>query len=234
MRAVRILLSALAALYLAISAGLAFDQAIIGESDRALQTLRVDLDSASQLLRRPNLNDEELANLKVSLEKLRTSAAERSLRLVAPLGEVTQQLNSLGPAPAAGQKEDEGVAQSRGDLTATRDKLQSLKAQLDVVTVGAEQASKSVSTLQRQQFFGRIFDRTRSILNPQLWYDMVAGLGVLFTGLSLLLRNWWSDVSQTAQPVGLLMIPLIIFGCAVAFRLVNRFFSRWLTGYTPA
>jgi len=231
MRALRILLFALVALGFAISAGLAYDKAIIGESERALQTLRVDLETATTLLRRPNLSDEELANLKIGLEKLRTASADRSLRLVAPLGEVTQQLNSLGPAPAAGAKEDDGVAQSRADLTATRDKLQSLKAQLDVVSVGAEQASKSVSILQREQFFGRIFDRTRSILNPQLWYDLVTGFGVLFTGLGLLLRNWWTDVSQTAQPVGLLMIPVIVLACGVVFRLINRFFARWLTGY---
>lgn len=233
MRAARILLSALVALVFAISAGLAYDKAIIGESDRALQQLRVDLDAATQVLRRPNLSDQDLANLKIGLEKTRTSAADRSLRLLVPLGEVTQQLNSLGPAPAAGQKEDEAVAASRADLTATRDKLQSLKAQLDVVTVGAEQASKSVSNLQREQFFVRIFDRSRSILNPEVWYDLVAGIGVLSTGLGMLLRNWWTDVSQTAQPLGLLMIPVIIFACALVFRVINRFFARWLTGYSP-
>ena len=230
--AARLLLSALLALCLAVSAGFALDRAIIGESDRALQTLRVDLEAATEQLRRPNLSDQDLANLKIALEKTRTAAADRSLKLLPPLNEVTQQLNSLGAAPAAGQKEDEAVAQSRADLTATRDKLQSLKAQFDVVTVGAEQASKSVSNLQREQFFSRIFDRTRSILNPQLWYDLFAGFGVLFTGLALMLRNWWGEVSQTAQPIGLLMIPVIVLVCGIIFRFVNRFFARWLTGYS--
>jgi potassium efflux system protein len=232
MRAARVLLTALVALVLAVSAGFALDRAIIGETDRALQQLRVDLDGASMQLRRPNLSDQDLASLKVSLEKIRTTAADRSLKLLVPLGEVTQQLNSLGAAPPAGQKEDDGVAQSRADLTATRDKLQSIKAQLDVVTVEAEQISKSVSTMQRDQFFGRIFDRSRSILNPDVWFDLVAGIGVLFTGLALLLRNWWTDVSQTAKPLGLLMIPVIIIGAGVGFRLINRFFARWLTGYS--
>src|SRR6478672_13493345 len=100
MRAVRVLLTALVALVLAVSAGFALDRAIIGETDRALQQLRVDLDSASQTLRRPNLSDQNLANLKITLEKIRTSAADRSIKLLVPLGEVTQQLNSLGPAPA--------------------------------------------------------------------------------------------------------------------------------------
>lgn len=230
--AARLLLSALLALYFAVSAGFALDRAIIGESDRALQTLRVDLEASTELLRRPNLSDQDLANLKIALEKTRTAAADRSIRLLPPLNEVSQQLNSLGAAPAAGQKEDEAVAQSRADLTATRDKLQSLKAQFDVVTVGAEQASKSVSNLQREQFFSRIFDRTRSILNPQLWYDLIAGFGVLFAGIGLMLRNWWVEVSQTAQPIGLLMIPVIVLLCGVIFRFLNRFFARWLTGYS--
>lgn len=231
MRAARLLLTALVALCLAITAAVALDRAIIGETDRALQQLRIDLDAASLQLRRPNLNDQDLSNLKIALEKIRTGAADRSLKLLVPLGEVTQQLNSLGPAPAAGQKEDDGVAQSRADLTATRDKLQSIKAQLDVVTVESEQVSKSVSAMQRDQFFSRIFDRSRSVFNPSLWYDLFAGIGVLFTGLGLMLRNWWTDVSQTAQPFGLLMIPLIIVACGIGFRILNRFFSRWLTDY---
>ena len=149
MRAARILLSALLALYFAISAGLAFDRAIIGESDRALQQFRVDLDGATAMLRRPNLNDQDLTNLKVVLEKIRTSTAERSLRLLVPLAEISQQLSTLGPAPASDQNEDKGVAQSRADLTATRDKLQSIKSQFDVITVESEQASRSVSAMQR-------------------------------------------------------------------------------------
>ena len=103
-----------------------------------------------------------------------------------------------------------------------------------MVTVEAEQVSRSVSTMQRDQFFSRIFDRSRSILNLDVWVDLIAGIGVLFTGLALMLRNWWADVSQTAQPLGLLMIPLIILGAGVAFRLINRFFSRWLTGYSSS
>lgn len=231
MRAARVLLSAFLALCLAISAAVALDRAIIGESDRAIQQFRVDLEGASGMLRRPNLSEQDLNNLKVVLEKIRTSTAERSLRLLGPLAEVTQQLNSLGPAPAAGQTEDQGVAQSRADVTATRDKLLSVKAQLDVITVEAEQLSRSVSALQRDQFFERIFDRSRSILNPDLWVDLATGLGVLMTGLALMLRNWWNDVSATAQPLGLLMIPVIVLACGVGFRVVNHYFARWLTGY---
>lgn len=231
MRAARVLLSAFLALCLAISAAVALDRAIIGENDRAIQQFRVDLEGASGMLRRPNLSEQDLNNLKVVLEKIRTSTAERSLRLLGPLAEVTQQLNSLGPAPAAGQTEDQGVAQSRADVTATRDKLLSVKAQLDVITVEAEQLSRSVSAQQRDQFFERIFDRSRSILNPDLWVDLATGLGVLMTGLALMLRNWWNDVSATAQPLGLLMIPVIVLACGVGFRVVNHYFARWLTGY---
>ena len=55
MRAARVLLSAFLVLCLAISAAVALDRAIIGESDRAIQQFRVDLDGAAGMLRRPNL-----------------------------------------------------------------------------------------------------------------------------------------------------------------------------------
>ncbi|MCX7349361.1 MAG: DUF3772 domain-containing protein [Alphaproteobacteria bacterium] len=232
MRAARIVLSALCALYFAISAGLAFDGAIVGESDRAVQQFRVDLEGATTQLRRPNLSDQDLANLKVVLEKIRTSSADRSLRLAVPLTEVSQQLSSLGPAPAAEFREDESVAQSRAALTATRDKLQSIKAQFDVITVESEQASRSVSTMQRDQFLARIFDRSRSILNSALWVDLAAGIGVLFTGLAMMLRNWWGDVSATAKPAGLLIIPGILIAGLVSYRMLRRFIGRWLIGYS--
>ena len=55
MRAARILLSALLALWLAVTAAVALDRAIIGETDRQLQQLRIDLDGAVTQMRRPNL-----------------------------------------------------------------------------------------------------------------------------------------------------------------------------------
>ena len=135
MRGVRIALAALCALLISLSAAAAFDQAILGQSDRALQEFRTDLKRLEELLRRPVLSEREMLDMRSALETLRTTAAKRSADLAGPLAEVNQQIASLGAPPSDGASEDAGVAKTRSDLTATRDRLQSLKSQFDVVVV---------------------------------------------------------------------------------------------------
>jgi potassium efflux system protein len=228
MTALRIALAALFALLLSIQAGLAFDQAILGQNDRALQQLRTDLDQLSGQLRRPVLSEKELADTRAALEVLRASATDRSLKLNAPLTELNQQIASLGAAPAEGAREDAEIAKQRADLTATRDKLQALKSQFDVIAVEAEQNAGRVSALQRDQFFERVFDRNRSILNPSLWYDSWVGLGMLLSGLGLLFKTWWEEVGSTGHPVGLLLVPLFIAIFAGGYVFINRWARSWM------
>lgn len=232
MGAVRFALGCLFGLLLSLSAAFAFDPALIGQSERTLQDFRSDLDRAIQQTRKPDLSDRDLADLKAALEKLRTDAAARAASLASPLSEVNQQLNSLGPAPAAGASEEEGVAKTRAELTTSRDRLQSIKSQLDVLSLEAEQSAGRISALQRQQFVERIFDRNRSILNPTLWYDTAVGLGVLGSGLVRLFRNWWTEVSPTANPLGLLLVPVVILLFAGGYGLVNRWIVRWMDRYS--
>lgn len=234
MRAVRIALAAVCALFISVSAAWAFDPAIVGQNDRALQDLRASLAETSQKLLNPVLTDKELSDYKAALETVRTSAAERSAKLLDPLSDLGKQITSLGPPPTDGRPEDAGVAQARTDLNAARDKVQSLKSQFDVLAIEAEQTSGRVSGLQREQFFERVFVRNRSIFSPALWYDTGMGLGVVFTGLQLLFRNWWSEVSATASPVGLLLIPAFIFALGFTYRTVDRWLRKWMSHFVSA
>lgn len=232
MRGVRIALAALCALLISLQAALAFDQAVLGQSERLLLQYRADLDRMSELLRRPVLSEKELVETRAALEKLRTSAAEHSAKLATPLTEVNQQIASLGEAPVAGASEDAGVAKTRADLTAVRDRLQSFKSQFDVIAVEAEQGAGRVTALQRDQFFERIFDRSRSIINPALWYDTGVGLGVMVSNLGLLFRNWWAEVGPTGDPIGLLLVPLFVIIFAGGYIFINRLALRWMERFS--
>ncbi len=227
----RIALAALCALVLSFSAAFAVDQAILGQSERAIQDFRAELTRLADQIRRPALTEKELVDARAALEKLRASATERSMKLTAPLAEVNQQLSSLGAAPPEGAAEEAAVATQRAGLTASRDKLQSLKSQFDVVAVEAEQNAGRVSVLQREQFFERIFDRNRSILNPSLWYDTGVGFGVLSAGLGRLFRNWWAEVSATGDPLGLLLVPLFVVLFTSGYILIRRWLGRFTQRY---
>lgn len=231
MRAARIVLAAICALFLSVTAVVAFDPSQLDESERTLQKLRADLAQTNQKLFDPVLTDDELADFKASLEQIRTAAAENSAGFLAPLEDVTKQISSLGPPPGEGQAEDKAVAQARVDLGKSREALQSLKAQFDVVTVEAEQASGRVSALQREQFYERVFVRTHSIFSPTLWYNTWVGFGVMVSSLALLFKNWWEYVSVNAHPLGLLLIPVFILSVAIAYRLGDRWGRDFLHHY---
>ena len=234
MARVRLALTAFFALCLTLSLAFAFDAALVGQAERAALGLRADLTRITEDLRNPTLNDQQLSAERDALEKVKRQAAEASALIEGPVTEVNQQIASLGPAPAEGKTEPAGVATTRADLQATLDKLLGVKSQLDVIAVEAEQQTGRVSALQRDQFFQRIFDRNRSILNPGLWYDMGIGTGVLVAGVAALLRNWWAEVSPTADPRGLLLVPVFIVVFAVGFRLLRRWLSGWTSFYSAS
>jgi len=228
MRSLRIALSALCAVFISFSAAFAFDQAALGESDGALNQFRTDLDAITEQLRNPVLDEEKLFETRLKLDDLRAGAVERSVTVTAWLDEVNQQIASLGEAPSGGAGEDASVAKTRTDLGAMRDRLQSLKSQFDVIAVEAEQSAGRVSVLQRDQFLERIFDGNRSILNPSLWYDMVAGVGALLSSLGTLFKTWWAEVGPKGDPLGLLLIPLFLAIFAGVYRLLNHLAKRWM------
>lgn len=234
MRAARLALAALCALILSLSVAQALDQAIFGQNERALQQLRTTLAETSQKLLNPVLTDNELSDFRTAFEQVRTSAVEQSAALLDPLAEVNKQILSLGPPPSDGRPEDAAVAQARSDLNATRDKLQSLKSQFDVVAVAAEQAAARVTGLQREQFYDRVFVKTHSIFSPTLWLDSWSGLGSMVTGLQLLFSNWWADVSANGNPYGLLLVPAFLIILAVTYRVGDAWARRVLHRYVSS
>jgi potassium efflux system protein len=230
----RLAAAALCALWVMLGAALAFDAAVLGQSERLAQTLREDLNAVTQELRNPALDDQKLTEIRSALEKLRTDALTQSDLLSSPVTEVNQQISSLGPAPDAGKTEPEGVAKTRADLQATRDRLLSVKSQLDVIGVEAEQQGGRVAALQRDQFLERIFDRNRSILNPSLWYDTGVGISVFSARVSALVRNWWSETSATSNPLILLIIPIFIAILAAVYWGAHHWLSHWTARFPGA
>ena len=227
MKLARIAVAALCALWLSLALALAYDTAITGQSERAALEMRADITRITQDIGNPALTAEQLAKHRVDLELIRSRALEQSLKLAGPISEVKQQFASLGPVPADGKTEPPAVAAARKDLQATLDRLQSSKSQLDVLAVEAEQLAGRIGTLQREQFFQRIFESGRSIVNPALWIDMGRGVGLLASRASVLLSSWWADVSPTANPFWLSLIPLFLVLFASGYAAIRRWFQRW-------
>ncbi|MFT3986766.1 DUF3772 domain-containing protein [Aestuariivirga sp.] len=219
--------AAVLSLVLLCSAAFAFDETIIGKSERAAADFRASLTTIEQALQSPAITDAQLTDLRSQLENIRTQSLLLAGALADPLTEVNQQLNLLGPAPTDGASEAGTVAAQRQALTAKRDQVKGAKSQLELVAVNAEQLASRASAQQRNLFLSRIFEGSRSILNPTLWYDSLVGLGLMATRLIALFSSWWSDVRNTANFQGLALIPVFLGVLIGAYLLLRSRLRKW-------
>lgn len=213
---------------LLFAAGAAFGQESAGQADRTIQSLRDDLQRVLSEIQLPTVTDQQLTEDRRMLEATRTKALLEAEKLVAPLNNLDQQITRLGAAPTDASTEPQPIAEQRAVLDASQKRLKAAKAQLEVIAVEAEQASGRAASIQRDQFFSRIFERSKSILNPSLWYDTGVGIIQLGQRLGSLFSTWWKEVQGTADFAELLVIPLIFAAFSILFMVLRQRMSRWL------
>ncbi len=202
--------AALLSLWLFAGIAHAFDEGIIGQAERAASGFRAELQTIDSELALATLPDQRLIDHRNSLEDIRIKALNQSSRLDDPIKEIAEQVAKLGPAPAEGRTESVEIQAQRKLLNDTLNRLQGAKTQLEIVAVEAEQQAGRASALQRNQFFQKIFETSKSVLNPYIWSDAGAGLTVFLQRLGALIGNWWVQIQGTASASSLLLLPLII------------------------
>jgi potassium-dependent mechanosensitive channel len=192
----------------------ALDEAAIGQAERAAQSFRADLRKIQAAVDSPAVTDDELNVFRGELDAIGGKASSQATSLEPASKEVSEQLARLGAAPPAGQAESAEIAAQRKLLNDINGKLSGARAQLQLVSVEAEQASGQTATLQRDRFFTRIFAPSRSILNPGLWADAAKGFATTGQRVSRLVRTWWQMVRMAADwlPLGALVLVLLLLG----------------------
>jgi potassium-dependent mechanosensitive channel len=209
------------ALLLQLGMAQAYDDAGLLTAEREATGMRSDLERVQSVLDQEGVTDDQLTDQRSKVEQLRLDTVAEATKLSAPLDDVKQQLNQLGPVPAAGQTEAATIAEQRKTLIDAVARFTAAKKQFELVGIEAEQLSARVSTKQRTQFFQRIFKADKSILNPQLWRDTVVGVALLFTRLSSLLTIWWQNQMESAQWPGLLLLPAVTLALWMGYRIFN-------------
>lgn len=204
----------------------AFDQAILGQAERAAVSLRQDLTRIQSELALPTLTADQLTGYRRQLDDIRANSVRLSESLKGPFAEVDQQLKSLGPAPADGGTEPPTIADRRTDLETSLNRIKSAQAQLDLITVETDQLIDRTTQLQRDQFLSRLLEKSKSILNPALWLDGLLATGLFFTRLNQLLINWWNEASRTGDLIVLVIMPLFLVALLYLYRAVRGWFTR--------
>jgi small-conductance mechanosensitive channel len=206
----------------------AFDDSALVTSEKEAIGMRSDLERVQSVVDQDGVTDEQLAEQRGKVEQLRLDSVTEAANLSAPLDDVRQQLNQLGPPPLQGQTETASIASQRQALTDAVSRFTAAKKQFELLGIEAEQMSGKVSARQRAQFFQRIFKADKSIFNPQLWRDTATGTGLFLTRLSSLISIWWQNQSPQAQWPGLLLLPTVLAAIWGLLRFLNANFAEWL------
>ncbi|MBL8906898.1 MAG: mechanosensitive ion channel family protein [Rhizobiales bacterium] len=219
-------IGALVWLAVQVTAAGAVDAGLAGQAERAAENFRSELTQIQRELVLPTLSDDQLSQHRGNIEKIRAGVIAQALALGGPIAEIKAQLAKIGPEPAAGQSEAEGITAQRKELTETLQRLEGAKKQLELISVEAEQTGARAAALQKDRFFSRIFEPGRSVFNPDLWADSAAGAGQFVQRLIALLDAWWNAVRADARLSVLLLIPAIFAGAFLAYEAGARWLRR--------
>ncbi len=187
------LLPLLTALFLALSAVSALADS--GKAEHALDDYNKIVERAENTLKLPDLRPDSLQKLRADLDQMRADALTNSAALAPEISAAESQLNQLGPKPESGE-ENVAIAKQRETISANLAKLQGIAKQLEVAALRASQLSAQAAEIERDQFFQKVFARSKSVLNPSLWYLGTSTIGRVSTNLYRIVHSWLTGISD--------------------------------------
>ena len=202
-----------------------------GKAVRTFEQLRGELDKIRNDVAVPTIKPDELAQKRQAAEAIRVKALAAQADLRKPLDDLNAQLTKLGPAPGKDASEAAPVAAERKRLNDALEKLQGSSKQLGVLAVDAEQVAASAANLQRDEFIKRIFEPSRSVLNPLLWYEGLSAVGTFAQRAGILVKTALTSAPDAKRALSPAMVLTLAFAIAllcivIAWRMNQRFMRR--------
>ena len=140
----------------------------------ALDQARAQLDQIEATLQRDNLNDGTLAEMRNQIEPLAVAVGAAVTALTPQLASADARLEQIGPKPADGEPaESNDVAKERDAQTAARQKIDEQIKRGRLLQVEASQVSDQITQRRRELLAQRLFERSRSLLDPGLYMDVI-------------------------------------------------------------
>ena len=201
---------------------------LLGLSERQTAQTRDALARIASQLNAPSLTSALLADQRAQIDSVKADAVALIPRLQGAAADIGARLNQLGPAPGTGASEPAAIAAERGTLADALSRYRAAEKQLTLLAVEADQQSAKVARLQRELFLRRVFEPSRSIINPKLWLEGAGSWSLVFERTQALVEVWLRDARSRVDTPNLTLLILgallfLIAGPALAFILARRF-----------
>ncbi len=188
----------------------------------ALESAHLELEQSEAALKRPNLSGPDLQDLRARIdpvvERLRGLTAEIDPQLDA----AKARLDQLGPKPKEGApSEGAEVARARADREATVSGLDDSQRLARALLLQADQITAQISDRRRSAFARALFERSSSLLSPDLWLTVASSMPRDLRALRIVTSDALDRFGGRSSPVTLTLFGLAI-GLAIALHIVRR------------
>src|SRR3954471_2085903 len=199
-----------------------------------LDASKLDLDQREAALNRRDLSDAELQGLRQGIDPITESLRALIGDLAPKLEAAKARLEQLGPKP----KEDD--PEESADVVRDRAERDSAVAELDetqrlarAVLIQAEQLTAQVSDRRRNLFTRALFERTYSLLSPDLWMAVARSFPRDLAVLRVVAQDTIERSLREAR-LGVLLLLGLAFGAAVGLNVGRRYLAPRFVTRDPA
>ncbi|WP_170984610.1 mechanosensitive ion channel domain-containing protein [Rhodoligotrophos defluvii] len=201
--------------------------ATLDRIQRQIDPINQQLEQLKNQIVRVDLPTAALDKARAQIEDIRTATLQMIDALQPQLAAANQALEQLGPPPEGGAEEAPGIAEQRKTLTARRDQIRALQAQLDLIRVTTQQLSEQASRIQHDRFFSKIFESDHSVLDPRLWIEGSSTIEPFVSRFMTVASNWWNRLAGSLTPFGTALL-LGELAAAIAASVAARHALDWL------
>ena len=200
------------------------------EVQQKLDAWKVEIEQVAAGIAREGQTDRHLADLRERAERIREQA-RALIETESPVqASLEARLKQLGPAPQA--KDDEPPPVEAEAVKAEREEQQKLLAsaegrikQAQLLVLRAEEITRTIGDRRRDRFTRELIERSRSALDPSMWFEALQSLPGTANGLRILVGDWLSLMAargfETALAVGSVILALVIALFAMRRRLIQ-------------
>lgn len=196
----------------------------------AIDAARSELDRIEGRLGDGNLNltDEELAGLRERIDPMTASLDAAIAQLAPKLSAADARLAQIGAKPAEGQPaESPDVTKERDAQTGARQQVDEAIKRGRLLQVEASQVADQITERRRALLASRLFERSRSLLDPTLWSDVVGEASRDASRVAALGREIGDQMTRNLRPTAIAAV-----AAAVAAALLLLFPVRiWVANF---
>lgn len=207
------------------------DPAVVSAREK-MEAARATLDALDAALALEGLRPNDLDDLRQRLDPARKELAAVSDQISPRVADAETRLNALGK-PAEGVVEDPAVVADRERLQKTNAEFGAVLKQSRALLLRADQISDRISARRRALFTGQLFERSDSILDPDLWTTAAASVSAEARAIRFFTNDWTAFALRRQGALALMGILAGAVAIAAAVVAGGRLLRRRLRTPPP-